>query len=67
MQPAGIADKLTARRKELDLTMEDLASRSGVSFGTVRRIEAGGDLKVSTLRKLSVALNIDTADLLQLA
>lgn len=46
-------------RKHLGLTQEELARRSGVSQRRISRIEAGDDVKLSTLRALWRALGYE--------
>ena len=52
---------LTARfikiRIKLKLTQSDIAFRSGVSFGTVKRFEQTGQISLESLIKLSHFLN----------
>lgn len=40
-------------------TQEELAAQSGVSVATIGRIEKGGPARISTVRKLLQALNMD--------
>lgn len=41
------------RRKEAGLTQKELASRSGVSYGSIRRFELSGDISFASLLKLA--------------
>lgn len=52
-------------REKLNLTQEELASKSGVSVRTIQRIEAGAKPKGYTLETLSKALGVSKNDLLQ--
>jgi transcriptional regulator with XRE-family HTH domain len=65
----GVGDlgkNLRAARKQLGLTQEQVAERSGVQAGEVSRIEAGKrDPKVSTLEKLAAAVELPPGRLLE--
>lgn len=53
----NLGKNLRAARKNLGLTQEEVAERSGVQAGEVSRIEAGKrDPKVTTLEKLAAAV-----------
>ena len=53
----GIADNARTRRKDLLLSQETLAARSGVSFGSVKRFEGTGKISLESLLKLAVTLD----------
>lgn len=63
---APLKDNLKDRRRRAALTQTELAEKSGVGITTITRIEQGHitEPRVSTLRKLSNALDIRPADLL---
>lgn len=52
-----IAARVKARRLELDLTQEGLATRSGVKFATYRRFEQTGEISLRSLLQIGFALN----------
>ena len=54
-----IASNLRARRKTADLTQEALSRKSGVSLGSLKRFEHSGEISLSSLVKLAVALECD--------
>jgi transcriptional regulator with XRE-family HTH domain len=62
---AAIGVRLRAKRMERNLTIEELAKRAGVGRNQVGDIEAGRDVRVSTLvkvmRALSMVSNLDAA------
>ncbi|MBV8271878.1 MAG: helix-turn-helix transcriptional regulator [Cupriavidus sp.] len=62
---AEIGARLRAKRMERNLTIEELAKRSGVGRNQVGDIEAGRDVRVSTLikvmRALSMVSNLEAA------
>lgn len=43
----GIVDRVKLRRKELKLTQKELAKRSGVSYGSIRRFENSGEISLT--------------------
>lgn len=53
----GIVDRVKLRRKELKLTQKDLAKRSGVSYGSIRRFENSGEISLTSLLKIANAIN----------
>ncbi len=53
----GIVDRLKLRRKELKLTQKELAKRSGVSYGSIRRFESNGEISLTSLLKIANAIN----------
>lgn len=52
-----IAARVKARRLDLDLTQEGLATRAGVKFATYRRFEQTGEISLKNLLQLGFALN----------
>ena len=51
--------KFKEYRISLNMTQEDLYQKSGVSLYTIKKFEAGADIKVSTLNKLLIAMGFD--------
>lgn len=61
----AIAKRMQARRKEMKLTQEELSSKSGVSFGSIKRFETKGEISLTSLIKISISLECeDEFDLL---
>ncbi len=52
-----IADRVKARRLELNLTREGLAARAGLKFSTYRRFEQTGEISLRGLLQIGFALN----------
>lgn len=52
-----IAARVKARRLELNLTQEGMATRSGVKFATYRRFEQTGEISLRGLLQIGFALN----------
>ena len=59
--PADVAMQIAAREKarrlELNLTQEGLATRAGVKFATYRRFEQTGEISLKGLLQIGFALN----------
>jgi len=55
-----IAKRAKQRRLELNITQEELAQRSGVSFGSVKRFE--NQAKISLQHLLMIALALDATE-----
>lgn len=53
-----IAARVKARRLELDLTQEGMATRSGIKFATYRRFEQTGEISLKGLLQIGFALNV---------
>jgi transcriptional regulator with XRE-family HTH domain len=51
-----IAHRARQRRKDLKLSQEDLATKSGVSFGSVKRFERTGKIALESLLKLALVI-----------
>jgi len=58
--PTDIMQELQAkfkeRRKSLGYTQTDLATRSGVSLGSLKRFEGSGQISLESLLKLALVL-----------
>jgi len=48
--------KFKERRKSLGYTQTDLATRSGVSLGSLKRFEGNGQISLESLLKLALVL-----------
>ena len=53
---AELAERVRARRKELRYSQAELAHRSGVSLGSLKRFEHTHEISLASLVKLSFAL-----------
>lgn len=64
---APLSEKLKTERRRAALTQGELAAKAGVGITTIVRIESGEitEPRVSTLRKLAGALDIEPRDLLE--
>lgn len=52
----SIAKNVAAQRKELNWTQKDLAERSGVSYGSIKRFERSGQVSFESLLKIAEVL-----------
>ena len=55
-----IALQLRALRKAKGLTQNELAEKSGVSFGSIKRFERTSQISLVSLSKIAIALNVET-------
>ena len=53
---ASLKDRFRLRRKELKLSQQNLAKRSGVSYGSIRRFESSGEVSLTSLLRMSQAM-----------
>lgn len=51
-------------RTQLAVPQRELAEMANVSINTVQRLEAGGDARLSTVRRLAQALEVQPAQLM---
>ena len=54
-----IAYRVSARRKEKKITQVQLAERSDVSLGSIKRFERTGEISLSSLIKIAFALGYE--------
>ncbi len=52
----GIAGRVRERRREQRLTQTELASRSNVSLGSIKRFERTGEISLSSLIRIAFVL-----------
>ena len=53
----NLVNRVRARRKELKITQKDLAFKSGVSYGSIRRFETTGEISLKSLIQIAKVLN----------
>ena len=51
-----LRDRFKARRLTLRYTQKELSTRSGVSFGSLKRFESSGQIALESLLKLALVL-----------
>lgn len=55
----GISKRLADVRKRRKISQSELADKSGVSFGSIKRFEQTGEISLQALTKLAIALEMD--------
>ena len=53
----NLVNRVIARRKELKISQKDLAFKSGVSYGSIRRFETTGEISLKSLIQIAKVLN----------
>lgn len=61
MTRVELLDKIQKRKKELHITIENLAKISDIGIRTLNRFFAGDDVKLSTIEKITNILGLDFA------
>ena len=54
-----IATNFKKRRKEHKISQKQLAIKSGVSFGSIKRFEQTGEISLSNLIKIALILDLE--------
>lgn len=54
-----IIGNVKSRRKGLGISQMELAERSGVSYGSIKRFETKGDISLSSLIKIAIVLECE--------
>lgn len=54
-----IAQKIVRLRKRKKITQKQLAARSGVSLGSLKRFEQSGEISLQSLTKMAIALDVE--------
>lgn len=54
-----IAQKIVRLRKRKKITQMQLAARSGVSLGSLKRFEQSGEISLQSLTKIAIALDVE--------
>ncbi len=54
----NVAKRFKKIRKSKNMTQEELAKASNVSYGTIKRFEKSGEISLHSLTKLCVTLDI---------
>lgn len=54
---ANLVKRVKQRRKESGITQKELALRTGVSLGSIRRFESSGDISLAALVKIAHAID----------
>lgn len=54
-----IANRMVQLRKRKKISQKELAVRSGVSLGSVKRFEQSGEISLRSFTKLAIALEVE--------
>lgn len=54
-----LADKIKEHRKNLKISQEVLAQKSGVSLGSIKRFETKYEISLQSFIKIAIALDLD--------
>lgn len=54
-----IAKRVVSLRKRKKISQSELSKKSGVSFGSVKRFEQTGEISLSSLTKIAIALDAE--------
>lgn len=54
-----IAQKIVRLRKRKKITQKQLAARSGVSLGSLKRFEQSGEISLQSLKIIAIALDME--------
>lgn len=64
MPASAVGDRIREARKRRGMSQRDLAAVTGLSLSTVKKAEQGAlDLRLETARKIAVALDVPTMDI----
>lgn len=55
----NLTEKIKQRRKKLKISQQELAQKSGVSFGSIKRFETKYEISLQSLIKIAIALDLD--------
>ena len=61
MTRVDLINKILIRKKQLNISIENLAKLSGIGIRTLNRFFAGDDIKLSTIEKITNKLGLDFA------
>lgn len=53
-----VAQNITSLRKRKKISQKELSLKSGVSYGSIRRFENEGEISLTSLTKIAIALGV---------
>ena len=56
----NLAEKIKQQRKKLKISQENLAQKSGVSLGSIKRFETKSEISLQSFIKVAIALDLDS-------
>jgi len=55
----GISQRVRTRRREAKISQSELAKRSGVSLGSIKRFEGSGEISLAGLLRIAAVLGYE--------
>ena len=55
----SLADRIKEHRKKLKISQENLAKKTGVSLGSIKRFETKHEISLQSFIKIAIALDLD--------
>ena len=55
----NLAEKIKQQRKKLKVSQQELAQKSGVSLGSIKRFETKYEISLQSFIKIAIALDLD--------
>ena len=55
----SLAEKIKKQRKKIKISQENLAQKSGVSLGSIKRFETKYEISLQSFIKIAIALDLD--------
>jgi len=55
-----LSQRVRARRREGKISQSEMAARSGVSLGSIKRFESSGEISLTSLLRIAVVLGYET-------
>ena len=55
----NLAEKIKKQRKKLKISQQELAQKSGVSLGSIKRFETKNEISLQSFIKIAIALDLD--------
>jgi len=55
-----LSQRIRSRRREGKISQSELAARSGVSLGSIKRFESSGEISLSSLLRVAIVLGYET-------
>ena len=56
----NLAEKIKQQRKKLKISQQELAQKSGVSLGSIKRFETKYEISLQSFIKITIALDLDS-------
>lgn len=55
----SLAEKIKQQRKKMKISQQELAQKSGVSLGSIKRFETKYEISLQSFIKIAIALDLD--------